>query len=79
MNLYTEQKDAQTQKTDLWLPTGKGRAEGGRINQELGINRYTLLYKTDQQQGAALWYRELHSILQSPIMETNEMNTYLQV
>ena len=32
MNLYTEQKDAQTQKTDLWLPTGKGGAEGGRIN-----------------------------------------------
>ena len=32
--------DSQTQKTNLWLPKGKGRG----INQELGINRYTLLY-----------------------------------
>ena len=33
--------DSQTQKTNLWLPQGKG---GGEWNQEYGINRYTLLY-----------------------------------
>ena len=42
MNLFTKQKDSQTQKTNLWLPKGKG-GEGG-INQKFGINRYTRLY-----------------------------------
>ena len=40
--IYKTETDLQTQKTDLWLPKGKGG--GGGINQELGINRYTLLY-----------------------------------
>ena len=39
MNLFTKQK--QTQKTNVWLPKGKDR---GGINQEFGINIYTLLY-----------------------------------
>ena len=34
--------DSQTQKTNLWLPKGKG--SGGGINQEYGIERYILLY-----------------------------------
>ena len=44
--------DSQTQKTNLWLPKGiAGRK--GKINQEFGINIYTLLllYKIGKQQG----------------------------
>ena len=33
--------ESQTQKTNLWLPKGK---EKGRISQDYGINRYTLLH-----------------------------------
>ena len=33
--------DSQTQKTNLWLPKGKG---GEGINYEVLINIYTLLY-----------------------------------
>ena len=32
--------DSQIWKTNLWLPQGMG----GRVNQELGINIYTVLY-----------------------------------
>ena len=39
--IYKTEVDSQTQKTDLWLPKGKGW-EG--INWEFGINRYTPLY-----------------------------------
>ena len=38
--IYKTERDAQIQKTNLRLPKGKG----GGINQEFGINRYTLLY-----------------------------------
>ena len=38
--IYQAELDLQTQKTNLWLPKGKG----GGINQEFGINIYTLLY-----------------------------------
>ena len=40
--IYKVETDSQTQKTNLWLPTGKGR--GVVINQEVGINIYTILY-----------------------------------
>ena len=42
MNLFTKQKQTHRQKTNLWLPKGKGG--GGGINQEFGINTCTLLY-----------------------------------
>ena len=43
MDLFTGWKQTQqTLRTNLWLPKGKGG--GGRINQEFGINIYTLLY-----------------------------------
>ena len=32
--------DSQREKTNLWLPKGKG----GRINLEFGVKRYILLY-----------------------------------
>ena len=39
--IYKAAIDPQTQETNLWLP--KGKEEGG-INQEFGINIYTLLH-----------------------------------
>ena len=38
--IYKTETESQTQKTNLLLPKGKGV---GVINQEFGINRYTLL------------------------------------
>ena len=40
--IYKTEIDSQKQKTNLWLPKEKGG--GGGINQEFGINIYTLLY-----------------------------------
>ena len=42
MNLFRKQRDSQNLKINLWLPKGKS-GEGG-INQEIGIDKYTLLY-----------------------------------
>ena len=39
--IYKAEIDSQTQQTNLRLPKGK---DAGGKNQELGINRYTLLY-----------------------------------
>ena len=39
--IHKTETDSQTQKTNLWLQRKKG---GEGINQEFGINRYTLLY-----------------------------------
>ena len=39
--IYKTETDLQTQKTNLWLPKETG---GGEINQEFGINLYTLHY-----------------------------------
>ena len=38
--IYKTETDSQTQRTNLHLPKGKG---GGEVNQEVGINIYTLL------------------------------------
>ena len=38
--IYKTETDIQTEKTNLWLP--KGKCQGGRINQELGMNTCTL-------------------------------------
>ena len=38
--IYKTETDPQAWKTNLWLSKGKGR---GGINQEFGINIYTLL------------------------------------
>ena len=44
MNLFTKQKQIQRhRKQNLWLPK-RIAGEGVEINQEFGINRYTLLY-----------------------------------
>ena len=39
--IYKTEIDSQTLETNLWLPNWKA---GGEINEELGINRYTILY-----------------------------------
>ena len=39
--IYKTEIDSQKQKTNLWLPKGKG---GGGVNWEFGIDIYTLLY-----------------------------------
>ena len=59
MNLFTKQTDSQTQKTNLWLPKGKG---GGWINQDFVINRYTTVYKIDKQHRPTVQHREPYSI-----------------
>ena len=59
--IYKAEVDSQTQKTNLWLPKGKG--DGGGINWEFGISRYKLLlHKIDKQQGPTVYHRELYSI-----------------
>ena len=40
--IYKTEIESQLQKTNVWLPGGKG---GGGINWEIGIDTYTLLYK----------------------------------
>ena len=40
--IYKTETDSQTERFNLWLPKGMWR--WGKINQEFGINRYTLLY-----------------------------------
>ena len=43
--IYKTETDSQTQKINLQLPKGiVGGGWVGEINQEVGINRYTLLY-----------------------------------
>ena len=42
--IYKTKTDSQTQKTNLWLPNGIARGSWG-MNQELGINIYTVLYR----------------------------------
>ena len=59
--IYKTETDSQTQETNVWLPKGKG-SRGG-INQEVGINIYTTIYKIDNQQGPTVQHRELCSIL----------------
>ena len=41
MNFFAKQKQTHKLSKQTWLPKGKG---GGGINQEVGINIYTLLY-----------------------------------
>ena len=55
--------ETQTQKTNLWLPKGKGG--GGWITQEFGISRQTTIYEIDKEQGPTVQHRELYSISQN--------------
>ena len=57
--IYITKTNSQTQKTNLWLPKGKG-VEGGK-NQKFGINR-------DKQQGLIIQHREPY---QYPVINYN--------
>ena len=58
--IYKTEIDPQTQKTNLWLPKGKG---GGR--DKLGVwdeQIHTTLYKVDKQQGLTIQHRKLYLV-----------------
>ena len=57
--IHKTETDLQTQKINLWLPKREG--EGG-INQEFGINIYTLLYTKQINDKDLLYNREPYSI-----------------
>ena len=61
MNLFTKQKDSQTQKTNLWLPKGKGGGGGDKLgvwDQQV----QTTIYKIDKQHSPTVQHRELYSV-----------------
>ena len=62
MNLYTKQKEIHREKTTVGLPKGK---QGGGTNWKIGIGTYTLtMHKIENQQGPAVYHRELYSIIE---------------
>ena len=65
---YKIEVGSQTQTTTYGTPR---REEGGGINQEFGINRYTsILYKKiDRKQSTTIAQGTIFSILQLPVME----------
>ena len=52
MNLSAEQKDSQTQSTDLWLPSGRGREWDG---WESGVGGCKLSYLEWISNGVTLY------------------------
>ena len=54
--IYKTEIDAQTWKTNLWLPKGKVRKG---INQKFGII-HTTVHKTGNQQGSTVQHREFN-------------------
>ena len=59
-HIYERETDSQTQRTDLWLPTGMGVGEGSI--ESFGLADATIIYRTDKQQGPTEQHRELYSI-----------------
>lgn len=57
MNLFTKQKQTYKQKTNLWLPKGKGW--GQTRSMELTDVH---CYKIDKQKGFTVQHRELYSV-----------------
>ena len=49
MNLSTKQKDSQTERTDLWLPRGRGK--GVAWTGSLGLVVQTITFRLDGQRG----------------------------
>ena len=60
MNIFTKQK--QTYRYENKHMVTKGETERRGINQELGINIHTTIYKIDKQQGPTVKHRELYSV-----------------
>ena len=61
MKIYSKaETDSQIQKTNYWLPVGKGK--GGGTKCKNGTKRYKLLYKIDKQQGYTAQHRKLQPL-----------------
>ena len=60
--IYETETESQTQRTDLWLPSG--RWDGGGMDWEFEVGRCKLvyIYMMDKQQGPNVQHRELYSI-----------------
>ena len=58
--IYKTERDSQTQKTNLWLPKGKGKGRDklGVWDQQIQAT----IYKIDKQQGPSVQHRELYSV-----------------
>ena len=59
--IYETETDSQTQRTDWWLPQGRG--EWGR--EGLGVWDYqtqTTIYRMDKQQGYIVQHREIQPL-----------------
>ena len=57
MNLFSKQKQTHGQKTNLWLPKGKG---GNDILEVWDKHIHTTISKTDKQEGHTIQHRELY-------------------
>ena len=49
--IYEAETDSQTDRTDLWLPKGKGGGDKLKFGINIYIYIHTPIYKTDNQQG----------------------------
>ena len=48
-NEYIFETDSQTQRTDLWLPRGRG--EGVRWTGSVGLKTQSITFRIESQQG----------------------------
>ena len=55
--IYKTEIESQTQKTDLWLPRGRGKGVG--CTGSLGLVGANYSFRKDKQQGPAVQHREL--------------------
>ena len=65
--IYEIETDSQTQKTDWWLPKGKGEKGKGKGwgRDKLGVWDYQIqitTYKIDKQEVPTVQHRELYTI-----------------
>ena len=61
-SIYKTERDSQTQKTNFWLPKGKGKWGGKIKNMGLTKQIQTTVHKIDKQQGLTVQQRELYLI-----------------
>ena len=62
------------QKTDLWLPRGKGVGEG--LGERLGLVDEAIIQRTDKQ-GPTAQHRELHSVIKYNRKEYYKQKVYI--
>ena len=57
-HIYETKTDSQIQRTDLWMPRGRGEEGLGVWDQQM----QTIIYRMDKQQCPTVQHRELYSI-----------------